>query len=126
MPIEHSIAHRKYIVFRATGAVTGADIIEANRWLYTEFQDNDVAKFQLWDFSTATQIVVDIEMNPVMAEQDKQAVQKLSRLVIACVAPGDLIFGLTRMLQAFADNEAIQSHVFRDLVSAENWIHSKM
>lgn len=126
MPIEHSIAHEKYIVFRAVGVVTGSDIIEANEWLYSEFHNEGLAEFQLWDFSAATQIIVDTEKIQTMAHQDRQAAQTLSQLAVAVVAPGDLIYGLSRMWQAFADDEAIQSHVFRDVGEAEIWLYSQM
>lgn len=126
MPIEHRIAHGQYIAFRATGAITGPEILAANRWLYTEFPDSDLARFQLWDFSEATIIQVNIDRIPAMAGQDKQAVQSLSQLVIACVAPDDLIYGLSRMWQAFADDEAIDTQVFRDLRSAEAWMLAKI
>lgn len=127
MPIEHSIAHDKYIVFQATDEVTGAEIINANRWLYSpEFSNRNLARFQLWDFSLATLIIVDIDRVLAMAQQDKQAAQSLEQLVIACVAPDDLIYGLSRMWQAFADDEAIDAHVFRDLDSAEQWMLTKI
>ena len=122
MPIEHSIAHGQYIVFRATGVVLGAEIIQANEWLYSEFPHKALARFQLWDFSATTQIIVDIDKISAIAEQDKQAVQSLSQIVGALVAPTDLIYGLSRMWQAFADDEAIISHIFRDSASAEAWM----
>lgn len=126
MPIEHRIAHGQYILFNVTGVATGAEIMRANQWLYTEFPDSDLARFQIWDFSTATQIVVDVEKIQAMAGQDKQAAQALSQLVVACVAPDDLIYGLSRMWQAFADDEAIDAHVFRDSKSAEVWMLAKI
>ena len=126
MPIEHHIVQGKYIVFQATSTVTGAEIIAANEWLYTEPQNEEAAKFQLWDFSATTQIVVDIGMIEKMASQDKQAAQTISRIVAALVAPEDLIYGLSRMWQAFADDEAIQSQIFRDFHSAEVWLRSQM
>lgn len=49
-----------------------------------------------------------------------------SQLVVALVAPEDLLYGLSRMWQAFADDEAIQSQIFRDFSSAEIWLCSQM
>ena len=126
MPIEHHIAQGRYIVFRAMGAVTGSEIIEANQWLYAGSQNEGPAKFQLWDFSATTQINVDIGLIEKMAAQDKQAAQTISQLFVALVAPEDLIYGLSRMWQAFADDEAIESKIFRDFGNAEIWLRSQM
>jgi hypothetical protein len=126
MPIEYHIAHGQYLVFNAAGAITGNEILKANEWLYSEFPEDDLARFQLWDFSSATVIKVDIDKIRKMAEQDKRAAQSLARLVIACVAPGDLFYGLSRMWQALADDAAIDAHVFRDRPSAEAWMLAKI
>src|SRR5262245_33250428 len=100
MPIEHHIVNGEYIVFCGTGVVTGAEIIAANEWLYSQLPNDGPARYQLWDFSAATQVVVDITKIQMMAEQDKQAAQVLAQLAVAIVAPEDLIFGLSRMWQA--------------------------
>ncbi len=126
MPIEYHIAHGQYLIFNATDTVTGDEILKANEWLYSEFLEDDLARFQLWDFSAATEIRVDIDKIRKMAEQDKRAAQSLAKLVVACVAPDDLIYGLSRMWQAFADDAAIDAHVFRDHQSAEAWMLAKI
>ena len=106
--------------------ITGAEIIEANRWLYREIPNNDAAKFQLWDFSTATQVLIDTAEIQLMAQEDKQVAQSLSPMVTACVAPDDLMYGLARMWEAYVEDDAIESHVFRDFASAEQWIRFRI
>jgi hypothetical protein len=125
MAIEHSIVAQKYLLFRATGTVTGSEIIAINHWLYSELADQELARFQLWDFSAAAGIEVDIEKLREVARQDKQAA-KSAPLVIACVSPTDLVYGLSRMWQLLSDDTAIAANVFRDLPNAQAWMHAQL
>ena len=128
MPIDHEIVDNRYILFRGHGRVTGSEIMGSNQWLYTELENRDIAKFQIFDSSAVTDIKIDTADIRQLAEQDRSALKSLSRIAIAIVAPADIQYGLSRMWQAFShtDEGNLQTGVFRDMQQAENWLHTHM
>ena len=124
MPINHEIVNNRYVVFHSEGVLTAAEVDHANDWLYSKFPE--LARFQIWDHSALVEIIADTADWENMAAQDQAATESLSSIVIALVGTTDLVYGLLRMYEAFADHDSIQTKVFRDLSSAENWIRKKI
>lgn len=50
---------------------------------------------------------------------------KLNLGAVAIVAPGDLLFGMSRMLGIFADEVFSSTGVFRTLSEAERWLEAQ-
>ncbi len=57
---------------------------------------------------------------------DQQMAQVNPNVVLAAVAPQDLLFGMARMWQAFTDTIGWQTAVFRTRAEADEWISATL
>lgn len=122
MPIYHETVENRYVVLRGEGLVTAPEVFEANRWLYTELEDKNIARYQLWDNTALTRVEVTNEDVRRFAQESKVATQSLSRIAIAIVGTTNFTYGLARMYEAYSYDDRIQTMVFRDRVDAEKWL----
>ena len=78
----------------------------------------------LIDFRSVTDFLTPAEVPLVAAEHPVRRVGAKSRR--ALVASADLVFGMFRMLEAFADDSSITYEVFRDLATAHRWLAGEL
>ena len=123
MPISVENIDDVYIALRCEGDIFLDDCLKANEQIYSRM-DKNVSRFQIADFLAATNVDLSSEDLRRIAGQDSQATENLEFVVIAVVAPRDLIFGLARMWEVFADTPGVTTAIFRDLATAQDWIMS--
>ena len=105
------------------GVVTSKDIEDANAEMY---QHPDFTNFrtQLWVIEPLDDIVLSAGDLQRIAQQDTDASQINPHMKVAIYSKSPLAFGLGRMYQAFAENNAWDVSVFYDLAQAELWLQT--
>ena len=121
MPISVQIIGDKYTVLNCEEEVCVDDFVKANKYIYSKV-DERIARYQIVDLTHTTSLVLSTEDIERIANQDKNAKISIGPLAIAVVAAKDLDYGLSRMWEAYADTSGIQTMVFKDLVTSEEWI----
>ena len=85
------------ILFKGKGFVSGNEIKEINDAIYGSPKNILKIKYQLWDLTNISEILVSNEDIEAFADQDAAAAKINSNMIIAIVASKDIIFGLSRM-----------------------------
>jgi len=110
------------IEFISSDVVTGKEIIEANKKIYT--RENLLRlKYKIIDRSTCTDYHVTPGEIKIIANQDIEASKINKNIVIVLVSPTALQYGMTRMWQVYADDIGFQSKIFKDRESAYEYIN---
>ena len=126
MPIQINILDDgEGIEFIASGIVTGEEIIEANRKIYTREKPLRM-KYEIIDRTHCTEYRVSSEEVQILADQLRMAAKINPNYLIAVVSTTDLQYGVTRMWQAYVDDLDIKTKAFRDRKSAEQWIQEEL
>jgi len=113
------------LLLRATGKLTASDISSNQAAL--EQQKDALRNLQtcLLDFTEVSAMSLTADEIQQLAERDKQLARLLPPITIAVAAPTDVVFGLTRMWEVFAEGTRWQTRVFRSRTEAEAWLQSQ-
>ena len=96
MPITYTVMKNGGILFKGKGFVSGNEIKEINDAIYGSPKNILKIKYQLWDLTNISEILVSNE--DIEAFAYHEAAAKInSNMIIAIVASKDIIFGLSRM-----------------------------
>jgi len=123
MPVKINILHNGTgIEFISSGTVTGKEIIEANKKIYTpEYLSR--LKYKIIDRTTCTEYRVTIEEMLIIADQDIEASKINKKITIILVSPTQLQFGMTRMWQALSAETGFKSEIFKNRESADDYMN---
>ena len=113
------------IEFISSGIVTGEEVIEANKKVYTR-EDPLRMKYKIVDRTGCTEYRVSSKDVQILADQVRMAAKINPNFLIAVVSATDLQYGVTRMWQAYIDDLDIKTMAFRDRKSAEEWIQEEL
>ena len=113
------------IKFVSSGIVTGEEVIEANKKIYTREKPLRM-KYEIIDRTGCTEYRVSSKDVQIMADQDRMAATINPNFLIAVVSTTDLQYGVTRMWQAYIEDLDIKTMAFRDRKSAEQWIQEEL
>ena len=113
------------VEYRAEGVVTGAEIIEANRKLYSG-RDFPRLRYKIIDRSGCTDYRVTGKEVRAIAELDRAASRINPSIVVALISATDLQYGISRMYQTYVDDFIHMSAVFTERAEAERWIEDQM
>ena len=122
MPVTYKEIKNAGILVKGKGVVTGNEIKEINDIIYKSAENILKIKYQLVDLTNVSEVIASNEDIEVLATQDAAAAKINSNMIIAIVASSDLIFGLSRMWEAYSYRSPLQSMVFRNIEDAEKWI----
>lgn len=124
MPIHHEIDRERGLI-RTTcaGPVSLAEVLQHFRSLEDERHLPDPLDVLL-DLSTVTSAPDAAQIQRVAAEI-RRLLGKISWGSCAIVAPSDLVFGVSRILEVRAEESFIATQVFRELAAAEDWLASE-
>ena len=110
------------IEFKASGTVTGEEIIEANNKV-TTYEVLSRLKYKIADRTACTEYLVNVEEIKTIAHQEIQASKINKNITIVLVSRTDLQFGMTRMWQALSSETGFKSEIFKDRQSADKYIN---
>ena len=107
----------------ATGVLTGAELVEANREFFATELDR-FAKAETWlsDYTDCTVGDFPAELVRDLVEISVRVSRVNPRLRVALAVTPDLLFGIGRMWEALAAQTGWAAGVFRSLAEAEAWL----
>ena len=109
----------------ASGIVTGKDIIEANKEIYTQEKLHRF-RYKIIDRTSCTDYQVTPSEIQVIANHDKEASIINPKMLVALISSTDLQYGMSRMYQAYTDDAGFTSKLFKDRKSAIDWIEEQL
>jgi hypothetical protein len=125
MPIQiFFLQNGKGVEFISSGVVTGKEIIEANKKIYNQ-EILHRLKYKIIDRSTCTDYRVSTDEIVTILVQDEEASKINRNITIAFVAPLPPMYGITKMMQAFAEQTGFETGIFLDRKSADVYINGK-
>lgn len=113
------------IEINASGIVSGEEIIEAHKEIYSK-ENVTRQKYQIIDRSDCEEYLVSHEEVKKIAELDKAASKSNPNIIIAIIASSDLQFGMSRMWQAYIEESNFVTKIFHDRKSADEWIEIQL
>jgi len=112
------------IEFISSGIVTGNEIIEANKKVYTQERLLQL-RYKIIDRSTCTEYRVSTDEIKIIANQDIEASKINKNITILLVSSTSLQYGMTRMWQVLSEDTRFKSVIFRDRQSINVYIKDK-
>lgn len=114
---------RKNGVFaELSGIVTTEELLEMNdRFLEELFKKP--YEYQLVHFRNVADFFISANVLRKIAIQDCDAFKKHPVLKIATVSTSKLVYGITRMYDAFSSGSTATNRIFETLEEAENWVN---
>lgn len=114
------------VEFVLSGRVTGAEIIEANKEIYSTTEKILKQKYQLIDRTHCTEYHINAEEIKVIAEQDKEAVKYNPTIMMVFVATNAQQFGASKMWQEHVGESGFLTKIFRNRRSADEWLEQQL
>ena len=116
------------VMFIGEGMVTGADVISANKEVFSSEERMKNYKYGFIDYSFVSDLNATTSEIESMAYQQKKASEIIPDAILAFVTKSDLEFGLNRMWQSIAENAGLkwETMVFRSREKAEIWIKDRI
>jgi hypothetical protein len=105
----------------ACGIVTGEEIVKAHKEIYSA-ENLKKQKYQIIDRTHCTEYRVFTEDIDRISEIDNKASEVNPNIIIAVVSPTSLQYGMTRMWQAYLNEDHFVTKIFQDRKSADEWI----
>jgi hypothetical protein len=109
----------------ANGVVTGEEIKNANRMIYSGERLSRM-KYQLLDYTDVTEFDVSNEDIVEAAKQDIEASRTNPNILIAYVGADPLGYGLGRMWEAYVERSGFETRAFKDREEALAWIKKQL
>lgn len=109
----------------ASGAVTGADIMDALRTIYGDDRFNDI-KYLIADKTACTDYRVTTRDVMAIASLDNAASQENPDLIEVHVTPTGDARNMSVMWQAFTERGRSRSQIFRDRKNADAWVAKQL
>ena len=122
MPITYTLLENGGISAKGEGVVSGNEIKEINDAIYKTPEDILKIKYQIWDLTNVSEILLSNKDIEDFAKQDAAAANINANMIIAIVASSNLMFSLSRMWEGLSYDSPFQSMVFRNIEDAEKWI----
>ena len=109
----------------ASGIVTGEEVIEAHKEIYNKGNLRK-QKYQIIDRSHCTEYQITSEEVEKIAGIDNKASEVNPNIIIALISPTSLQFGMSRMWQAYIEDDRFVTKIFQDRKSADEWINHNL
>ena len=124
MPVTYEIdADRSLIRTRCVGATTFAEVMDHFRTLRSDPAIPEQMSVLL-DLTEQTSAPETAQIREVAAETGRMR-SRVRWGALAVVAPRDVLFGMSRMLEMLAEPHFTSTRVFRDRTPAEAWLASR-
>ena len=113
-------------IMKGEGVVTGQEIFDGVVERFSSEAKIRKYVYGMSDYTEVQRINMSNAEVILVAEKDKQVATINRSLVIAIAAPQDIIFGLSRMFEAYAQETGWDINVFRTRQEAQKWILEKL
>ena len=114
------------VEFVLSGLVTGTEIIEANKKIYSSKEKILKQKYQIIDRTHCKEYQVNAEEIKAIAEQDKAAAKHNPNIIMVFVATNALHFGASKMWEGYVGEGTFLTMVFKNRKSADKWLEEQL
>jgi len=108
------------------GTLTDDLLIQCAKERFSYPERNKKFKYIITDFSNSNEIDISVSTVKIIAQMAIEVSKVNKNITVASAMPKDLVFGLGRMWQAYADETGWNSHMFHSRVEAENWVKEQL
>ena len=110
------------MVGEGVGVVSGRDLLDATARLFGAFGRNPAIRYAIMDLSALSEQKID---TPSL-EELARPLEKMPSLVVAVVAPSQVLYGLGRMWQILAEQPNLVTRIVRTRAEAVTWIAEEL
>lgn len=126
MPLETSFINNIGVIGKASGSLSGFDIIQFNNELYSSLPLLSRFRYKLMDYSEVTSTNFSISDLKTLAEQDVVASNWNEKMLIAVVIREYRHQLLAKIWQDYTKNSNLLSKIFFNMDEAKAWINTSM
>ena len=126
MPIERKLLAGGGSLFVGTGTLTGTDILTAINAVHQTEEKTRAVVYQIGDFRLVEKVEISTEEIRKISERDKLTATINPNLISAVVAEKDIVFGLSRIWEAYTDEASVLTGVFRSMDEAKSWVTDQL
>ena len=122
MPLKYKIfSDLKIVYVRGTGKVTADEIMTTGSKIFANSEWINGFNILL-DYREISELGVKTEDIENIVDQDKRNEYLFDKSKCAIVADSDLVFGLSRMWEAYSEDTKIKAMVFRNIEDSLRWL----
>jgi len=111
------------LVFSGSGLVTAGEIVTVKIGLKERPEALRQVAYALVDFQSVNELRVSLPEIELLTGIDQELAQLLPAVALAVVAPGNHVFGVSRMWESYLDLPGWSVRVFRSASEASAWLH---
>lgn len=124
MPYTITYDERGGVISTYSGSITAEDILNSFADRFEGTERSSALKYSIGDFTKVSRLTLSASDVKAFAARARDLLVRQQGLIAVIVAPSDIAFGLGRMLETYADQDAMT--VFRTLAEAEAWIAERL
>ena len=113
-------------VYTSSDVLTGQDLLDADARLQSELKRNPELRYVLVDHRAIPDQQIDTESLKDLARETQASLERVPEGLVAVVAPSDVLFGLTRIWAALAENPRLHTLVTRSYDEATSWLGQEL
>jgi hypothetical protein len=113
-------------IMKGEGIITGQELLDAVSYRFASEERIKHYVYGISDYTEVTDSQISSAEVKIVAEKDKKVAAINPNLVIAIAAPKDVMFGLSRMFQVYAEETGWDITVYRNLEEAQSKIREKI
>lgn len=110
------------IIYTTSGVLTGKDLLWAHSRVQAAIEQNPDMRYLLIDHSAVPEERIDTESLKQLAARSGSTLDLMPEALVAIVAPNDVLFGLSRMWAAMAENPKLKTLTSRSRDEAVEWL----
>jgi len=114
------------VVYTSLGVLTGQDLLDAGEHFRVESRSNPKIRYVILDHSAISEEKVDIVSLKVLASRVSDILEPTPEVLMAIVAPTDVLFGLSRMWESRAEQAGFITRVTRTRAEATAWLEEEL
>ena len=116
----------KGVLWRASGTVTGEDLLSANKEMFSRDVVAEPYHYGLFDSTDVTEVKVSANTMHENAMQDVSEARRMPNFVYAIYAKSDVTFGFARMWETLVGESGWVTHTFRKRSEAVEWLKAQV
>jgi hypothetical protein len=117
---------RKGVLWRASGTLTGEDLLSANKEMFSRDLIAEPYHYGLFDSTDVTEVKISAVTMRENAMQDVSEARRMPKFVYAIYAKSDVTFGLGRMWETLVGESGWVTHTFRKRSDAVEWLKDQV
>jgi len=122
----HLTADGVGLLIKSMGILSGRDLLEAGEGFRDESRRNPSICYAIMDHSAIPEENVDGQSLRTLARRVDEILEPLPKVILAIVAPNEVLFGLSRMFETLAENPRLITRVAETHAEAMAWLKAEL